>query len=92
MVQQAHQLAPMQLLFHHQHRQLRHPHARHDCADISQVDPRRYPRTDILLAAQALLAQGTDALDAVTEAVRLLEECPLFNAGRGAAPSSTPCR
>ena len=39
---------------------------------------------DILLAGQALLAQGADALDVVTETVRLLEECPLFNAGRGA--------
>lgn len=27
------------------------PHAGHDCADISQADPRRYPRTDILLAS-----------------------------------------
>lgn len=27
------------------------PHARHDLADISQVDPRRYPRTDILIAS-----------------------------------------
>ena len=27
------------------------PGARHDCADISQADPRRYPRTDILLAS-----------------------------------------
>jgi DNA (cytosine-5)-methyltransferase 1 len=27
------------------------PAARHDCADISQADPRRYPRTDILLAS-----------------------------------------
>ena len=27
------------------------PDSRHDCADISQVDPRRYPRTDILLAS-----------------------------------------
>lgn len=27
------------------------PHADHDCADISQVDPRRYPSTDILLAS-----------------------------------------
>lgn len=27
------------------------PDARHDCADVSQVDPRRYPRTDILLAS-----------------------------------------
>lgn len=27
------------------------PEARHDCADISQVDPGRYPTTDILLAS-----------------------------------------
>lgn len=27
------------------------PDARHDCADISQADPRRYPVTDILLAS-----------------------------------------
>lgn len=31
--------------------QANHPDARHDCADISQVDPRRYPRTDMLLAS-----------------------------------------
>ncbi|MDB5893173.1 MAG: beta-aspartyl-peptidase [Rhodoferax sp.] len=39
---------------------------------------------DILDAGAALLAAGAPALDAVTEAVRLLEECPLFNAGKGA--------
>jgi len=38
----------------------------------------------VLLAGQAILTAGGSALDAVTEAVRLLEECPLFNAGRGA--------
>jgi DNA (cytosine-5)-methyltransferase 1 len=27
------------------------PDAGHDCADISQADPRRYPRTDILMAS-----------------------------------------
>lgn len=27
------------------------PHADHDCADVSQVNPRRYPRTDILIAS-----------------------------------------
>ncbi len=27
------------------------PDADHDCADVSQVDPRRYPRTDILWAS-----------------------------------------
>ncbi|EKS66913.1 MULTISPECIES: isoaspartyl peptidase/L-asparaginase [Caballeronia] len=40
--------------------------------------------TDILSAAQRVLADGGSALDAVTEAVRLLEDCPLFNAGHGA--------
>jgi beta-aspartyl-peptidase (threonine type) len=39
---------------------------------------------DIVAAGQRLLAAGGSALDAVTEAVRLLEECPLFNAGKGA--------
>jgi DNA (cytosine-5)-methyltransferase 1 len=28
-----------------------HPGADHDCADLSQVDPRRYPRTDLLWAS-----------------------------------------
>jgi DNA (cytosine-5)-methyltransferase 1 len=28
-----------------------HPEADHDCADITQTDPRRYPRTDILWAS-----------------------------------------
>jgi len=27
------------------------PDADHDCADVSQVDPRRYPRTDVLIAS-----------------------------------------
>ena len=39
---------------------------------------------DIVEAGQHLLEAGGSALDAVTEAVRLLEECPLFNAGTGA--------
>ncbi|WP_354682338.1 isoaspartyl peptidase/L-asparaginase [Cupriavidus necator] len=38
----------------------------------------------VLQAGQRILADGGSALDAVTEAVRLLEECPLFNAGKGA--------
>lgn len=37
----------------------------------------------IVASGQALLAAGGSALDAVTEAVRQLEECPLFNAGVG---------
>ena len=27
------------------------PHARHDCADLTQTDPRRYPRSTILIAS-----------------------------------------
>jgi beta-aspartyl-peptidase (threonine type) len=37
-----------------------------------------------LEAGTKLLAQGAPALDAVEAAVRSLEDCPLFNAGRGA--------
>ena len=36
-----------------------------------------------LLGGQAILEKGGSALDAVTEAVFRLEECPLFNAGKG---------
>ncbi|EFE93719.1 isoaspartyl peptidase/L-asparaginase family protein [Serratia odorifera] len=39
--------------------------------------------SSVVAAGQQILAQGGSALDAVTEAVRLLEECPLFNAGVG---------
>ncbi|MGG1947264.1 isoaspartyl peptidase/L-asparaginase [Trinickia sp. NRRL B-1857] len=42
----------------------------------------------ILQDAGRVLEQGGSALDAVTEAVRLLEECPLFNAGHGAVFTS----
>lgn len=35
-------------------------------------------------AGSAILARGGSALDAVTESVRILEDDPLFNAGRGA--------
>jgi beta-aspartyl-peptidase (threonine type) len=42
----------------------------------------------VLEQGERVLAQGGSALDAVTEAVRLLEECPLFNAGHGAVFTS----
>jgi L-asparaginase / beta-aspartyl-peptidase len=38
---------------------------------------------DALLTGYELLAGGAPALDAVEAAVRSLEDCPLFNAGRG---------
>lgn len=39
---------------------------------------------DVLQGAQQKLAAGAPAEEVAVEAVRLLEECPLFNAGRGA--------
>lgn len=42
----------------------------------------------IVQAGQAVLAEGGSALDAVTAAVRMLEDCPLFNAGHGAVFTS----
>ncbi len=42
----------------------------------------------VLEAGQSVLAQGGTAVDAVTAAVFELEECPLFNAGRGAVFTS----
>ena len=53
---------------------------------ISPTQQARYRTAldEILRAAQMLLADGASALDVVTEAVRWLEECPLFNAGFGA--------
>ena len=42
----------------------------------------------IVAAGQAVLAEGGSALDAVTTAVRMLEDCPLFNAGHGAVFTS----
>jgi len=42
----------------------------------------------ILEAGQQILAAGGTALDAVCLAVKLLEDCPLFNAGHGAVFTS----
>ncbi|WP_230427504.1 isoaspartyl peptidase/L-asparaginase family protein [Collimonas humicola] len=39
---------------------------------------------EILTAGQSILAAGGSALDAVAKAVSMLEDCPLFNAGKGA--------
>jgi len=52
-------------------------------ATAAQQAPYRDALASILQEAQALLERAAPALDVVTEAVRLLEECPLFNAGRG---------
>lgn len=43
---------------------------------------------DILRTSLAALEQGASAVDAVTLAVQLLEDCPLFNAGYGSVFTS----
>jgi beta-aspartyl-peptidase (threonine type) len=55
-------------------------------ASVTPAQQARYRQAlhDIVHAGQVQLADGAPALDVVTETVRLLEECPLFNAGRGA--------
>lgn len=55
-------------------------------AQLSQEQELRYIQalSDIVETGQRMLEDGRSALDVVTEAVRLLEECPLFNAGIGA--------
>lgn len=59
-------------------------------SQISASDERRYldAMRAILEAGQAQLLDGAGALDVAVEAVRQLEECELFNAGRGAVYTS----
>ncbi|MEL2239649.1 beta-aspartyl-peptidase [Leclercia adecarboxylata] len=54
-------------------------------AQLSQEQEKRYIEalSSIVETGQRMLEAGESALDVVTEAVRLLEECPLFNAGIG---------
>jgi beta-aspartyl-peptidase (threonine type) len=54
--------------------------------DLSAEQERAYHAAldHVLQSGQRILEQGGSALDAATEAVFLLEECPLFNAGKGA--------
>ncbi len=54
-------------------------------SQLSQEQEKRYIEalSSIVETGQRMLEAGESALDVVTEAVRLLEECPLFNAGIG---------
>ncbi len=55
-------------------------------AQLTVEQERRYVEalSAIVEKGQQMLEAGESALDVVTEAVRLMEECPLFNAGIGA--------
>ena len=54
-------------------------------SQLSVEQEKRYVEalSAIVETGQQMLEAGESALDVVTEAVRLLEECPLFNAGIG---------
>lgn len=54
-------------------------------ADLSASQEREYrdALSQALRSGQALLLQGGTALDAAVAAVCVLEDCPLFNAGKG---------
>lgn len=54
-------------------------------ADLSADQERDYRKAlqQALLAGQTLLLQGGSALEAVVAAVCVMEDCPLFNAGKG---------
>src|SRR5690606_6963819 len=57
---------------------------RRDAMDADQEQAVRAARGAALDAGQAVLVSGGSALDAATAAVVLLEDSPLFNAGKGA--------
>lgn len=54
-------------------------------ADLSPAQEQEYRDAlgQALRAGQSLLLRGTSAVDAVVAAVSVLEDCPLFNAGKG---------
>jgi beta-aspartyl-peptidase (threonine type) len=54
-------------------------------ADLSPAQELEYREAlgQALRAGQSLLLQGASAVDAVVAAVSVLEDCPLFNAGKG---------
>lgn len=54
-------------------------------ADMTPAREKAYRQglEDALIRGHAVLKDGGSALDAVEAAVRMLEDCPLFNAGRG---------
>jgi len=56
-----------------------------DRTDMTPLREKAYRQglEDALRAGHAVLKEGGSALDAVERAVRSLEDCPLFNAGRG---------
>ena len=53
------------------------------------TEPHRVALADAVEAGRDVLAGGGSALDAAVAAVIVLEDCPLFNAGRGAVATET---
>lgn len=55
---------------------------------LSEAEPNREGLSDALAEAVAVLSAGGSALEAVEAAVRVLEDNPAFNAGRGSKPNA----
>lgn len=53
------------------------------CADAQSELPYHEALRQAVMAGETILSSGGDALSAVVTAVCVLEDCPLFNAGRG---------
>ncbi len=62
--------------------------AREDRLDPARAEAVAAALEQVLTAGAKLLASGAPSLDAVEDAVRRLEDSPLFNAGKGAVANS----
>lgn len=62
-------------------------------ANLSEAQEREYRDAlhQALLAGQALLLQGATSVQAVVAAIAVLEDCPLFNAGKGSVFTHEGC-
>lgn len=62
-----------------------HGGATDSCPSISRQNDIKHALNLIVSQAATLLTEGAHAKDVVAKAVMALEDCPLFNAGKGSA-------
>ena len=62
-----------------------HGGATDSCPNVSRQNDIKDALSQIVARSAKLLNQGAHAKDVVAEAVKALEDCPLFNAGKGSA-------
>ena len=64
-----------------------HGGAGDSCPDVSRQNDIKDALSQIIAHSAKLLDGGAHAKDVVVEAIRILEDCLLFNAGKGSAVS-----